>query len=173
MAQDPRALLQKVSSYVQCLPTVPSDYPNLQADKAAQSAGSGFSFFGGRTEKFENAADLYTQAANAFRVQKQGKPSYRSLFPSPQKIPLQHDSKLPSKAEKQARPSNPPLPSKPPSSPNQTMLPTPSPKPSKPTARSLPPTPPACSLPPSPTTPAKATSAAPPRTSRTLPSCMS
>ena len=54
MAQDPRALLQK-------------------ADKAAQGAGSGFSFFGGRAEKFENAADLYTQAANAFRLQKQGK----------------------------------------------------------------------------------------------------
>ncbi|MCJ1283446.1 hypothetical protein MMC26_002775 [Xylographa opegraphella] len=54
MAQDPRALLQK-------------------ADKALASAGGGFSFFGGRTEKFENAADLYTQAANAFRMQKQGK----------------------------------------------------------------------------------------------------
>ncbi|KAF2090354.1 vesicular-fusion protein Sec17 [Saccharata proteae CBS 121410] len=54
MAQDPRALLQK-------------------ADKAASSAGSGFSLFGGRTEKYENAADLYTQAANAFRMQKQGK----------------------------------------------------------------------------------------------------
>ncbi|KAL9004834.1 MAG: hypothetical protein Q9188_002352 [Gyalolechia gomerana] len=54
MAQDPRALLQK-------------------ADKAAQGAGGGFSFFGGRTEKFETAADLYTQAANAFRMQKQGK----------------------------------------------------------------------------------------------------
>ncbi|MCJ1485846.1 hypothetical protein MMC06_006021 [Schaereria dolodes] len=54
MAQDPRALLQK-------------------ADKAAQGAGGGFSFFGGRSEKYENAADLYTQAANAFRVQKQGK----------------------------------------------------------------------------------------------------
>ncbi|KAL8736425.1 MAG: hypothetical protein Q9166_000217 [cf. Caloplaca sp. 2 TL-2023] len=53
MAQDPRALLQK-------------------ADKAAQGAGGGFSFFGGRTEKWENAADLYTQAANAFRMQKQG-----------------------------------------------------------------------------------------------------
>ncbi|KAJ4553105.1 vesicular-fusion protein S17 [Exophiala dermatitidis] len=52
MAQDPRALLQK-------------------ADKAAQGASGGFSFFGGRTEKWENAADLYTQAANAFRVQKQ------------------------------------------------------------------------------------------------------
>ncbi|KAI4126535.1 MAG: hypothetical protein LQ338_003691 [Usnochroma carphineum] len=54
MAQDPRALLQK-------------------AEKAAQSAGGGFSFFGGKTEKYENAADLYTQAANAFRMQKQGK----------------------------------------------------------------------------------------------------
>ncbi|MCJ1472055.1 vesicular-fusion protein S17 [Lambiella insularis] len=54
MTQDPRALLQK-------------------ADKALSGAGSGFSFFGGRSEKFENAADLYTQAANAFRLQKQGK----------------------------------------------------------------------------------------------------
>ncbi|KAL8708551.1 MAG: hypothetical protein Q9220_006604 [cf. Caloplaca sp. 1 TL-2023] len=54
MAQDPRATLQK-------------------ADKAAQGAGGGFSFFGGRTEKWEGAADLYTQAANAFRMQKQGK----------------------------------------------------------------------------------------------------
>ncbi|OGM41414.1 vesicular-fusion protein sec17, partial [Aspergillus bombycis] len=54
MAQDPRVLLQK-------------------ADKALQGAGSGFSFFSGRTEKYENAADLYTQAGNAFRVQKQNK----------------------------------------------------------------------------------------------------
>ncbi|EXJ54066.1 hypothetical protein A1O7_09403 [Cladophialophora yegresii CBS 114405] len=52
MAQDPRVLLQK-------------------ADKAAQGATGGFSLFGGRGEKWENAADLYTQAANAFRVQKQ------------------------------------------------------------------------------------------------------
>lgn len=44
-----------------------------QAEKAAQTAGGGFSFFGGRTEKWENAADLYTQAANAFRMQKRGK----------------------------------------------------------------------------------------------------
>ncbi|KAL2008680.1 hypothetical protein VTN00DRAFT_6874 [Thermoascus crustaceus] len=51
---DPRVLLQK-------------------ADKALQSASGGFSFFGGRTEKYENAADLYTQAANAFRVQKLNK----------------------------------------------------------------------------------------------------
>ncbi|KAI9760011.1 MAG: Diphthamide biosynthesis protein 1 [Chaenotheca gracillima] len=54
MAQDPRALLQK-------------------ADKASQGAGGGFSLFGGRQEKFENAADLYTQAANAFRIQNLGK----------------------------------------------------------------------------------------------------
>ncbi|KAL2055822.1 hypothetical protein ABVK25_004066 [Lepraria finkii] len=54
MAQDPRALLQK-------------------ADKAAQGASGGFSLFGGKTEKYENAADLYSQAANAFRMQKQGK----------------------------------------------------------------------------------------------------
>merc|ERR1712187_320990 len=54
MAQDPRVLLQK-------------------ADKTLQSASGGFSFFGGRTEKYENAADLYTQAANAFRVQKLNK----------------------------------------------------------------------------------------------------
>lgn len=52
--QDPRALLQK-------------------AEKAVASAGSGFSLFGGRQEKYENAAELYIQAANAFRMQKQGK----------------------------------------------------------------------------------------------------
>ncbi|KAL4879157.1 soluble NSF attachment protein [Aspergillus karnatakaensis] len=54
MGADPRALLQK-------------------ADKALQGASSGFSFFGGRTEKYENVADLYTQAANAFRINKQNK----------------------------------------------------------------------------------------------------
>ena len=43
----------------------------FQAEKALQGAGGGFSMFGGRTEKYENAADLFTQAANAFRVQKQ------------------------------------------------------------------------------------------------------
>ncbi|GAB1730046.1 hypothetical protein NU195Hw_g5115t1 [Hortaea werneckii] len=54
MAQDPRALLQK-------------------ADKQAASAGSGFSLFGGRAEKYEAAAELYIQAANAFRLQKSSK----------------------------------------------------------------------------------------------------
>ena len=51
-AQDPRALLQK-------------------ADKAAQGATGGFSLFGGRSEKWENASELYISAANAFRMQKQ------------------------------------------------------------------------------------------------------
>ncbi|EFX06269.1 vesicular-fusion protein sec17 [Grosmannia clavigera kw1407] len=51
---DPRALLQK-------------------AEKTAASAGSGFGFFGGREQKYFDAADLYTQAANAFRLQKSNK----------------------------------------------------------------------------------------------------
>lgn len=54
------------------LPQV-ANLSHLQADKAASGAGSGFSFFGGRAEKYENAADLYTQAANGFRLQKAGK----------------------------------------------------------------------------------------------------
>ena len=53
MSQDPNALL-------------------AQANKAASNAGSGFSFFGGKTEKLENAVDLYTRAANAFRLQQYG-----------------------------------------------------------------------------------------------------
>ena len=53
----------------------------LQADKAASGAGGGFSFFGGKTEKWENAADLYTQAANAFRMQKQGKCDPKHVMP--------------------------------------------------------------------------------------------
>ncbi|KJZ80405.1 Putative vesicular-fusion protein sec17-like protein [Hirsutella minnesotensis 3608] len=52
MAQDPRALLQK-------------------AEQTVKSAGGGFSFFGGREDKYQNAADLYIQAANAFKMQKQ------------------------------------------------------------------------------------------------------
>ncbi|KAI0124881.1 alpha-soluble NSF attachment protein [Xylariales sp. AK1849] len=51
MAGDPRALLQK-------------------ADKALSGASGGFSFFGGREEKYQDAADQYIQAANAFRMQK-------------------------------------------------------------------------------------------------------
>ncbi|KAI0900928.1 TPR-like protein [Annulohypoxylon nitens] len=51
MAGDPRALLQK-------------------ADKTLASASGGFSFFGGREDKYQNAADLYIEAANSFRIQK-------------------------------------------------------------------------------------------------------
>ncbi|KAK1765568.1 soluble NSF attachment protein [Phialemonium atrogriseum] len=54
MAQDPRALLQK-------------------ADKAIQSASGGFGFFGGREDKYQNAADLYMQAANAFKMAQQNR----------------------------------------------------------------------------------------------------
>jgi hypothetical protein len=49
-----------------------TDQPQ-QAEKAAAGATGGLSFFGGRQEKWENAADLYNQAANAFRMQKQSK----------------------------------------------------------------------------------------------------
>jgi len=52
MAQDPRALLQK-------------------AEKALQGASSGFSFFGGREEKYQNAADLFIEAANAYKMARQ------------------------------------------------------------------------------------------------------
>jgi alpha-soluble NSF attachment protein len=52
MAQDPRALLQK-------------------AEKSLQSASGGFSFFGGREDKYQAAADTFIEAANAFRMQNQ------------------------------------------------------------------------------------------------------
>lgn len=42
----------------------------IQADKALSGASGGFSFFGGREDKYQNAADLYIEAANAFRIQK-------------------------------------------------------------------------------------------------------
>jgi len=54
MAGDPRALLR-------------------QAESSLQKAGGGFSFFGGRQEKYEAAADQFIAAANAFRMQKLGK----------------------------------------------------------------------------------------------------
>lgn len=41
-----------------------------QADKAAQSAQSGFSFFSARTDKYESAVELYTSAASAYKLQK-------------------------------------------------------------------------------------------------------
>lgn len=42
----------------------------VKADKALAGASGGFSFFGGKEDKYLTAADLYTQAANAFRMQK-------------------------------------------------------------------------------------------------------
>ena len=84
MASDPRALLQKVPPLYYSLWVCPLTM--VQADKAAAGAGGGFSLFGGRTEKYENAADLYNQAANAFRMQKQGStscPAAPDLFDSP------------------------------------------------------------------------------------------
>ncbi|OAK98397.1 alpha-soluble NSF attachment protein [Phaeosphaeriaceae sp. SRC1lsM3a] len=53
MAGDPRALLR-------------------QAEQSLQKASGGFSFFGGRQEKYEAAADQFIAAANAFRMQKMG-----------------------------------------------------------------------------------------------------
>jgi len=63
-------------SYNKCASACPCQTNSLtpkQADKQASSASSGFSFFGGRGDKYEAAADLYTQAANSFRLQKQFK----------------------------------------------------------------------------------------------------
>lgn len=54
---------------------------HVQADKAASGAGGGFSLFGGRQEKWENAAELYNQAANAFRMQKQSTYPIQGLCP--------------------------------------------------------------------------------------------
>ncbi|KAH3908648.1 hypothetical protein HBI56_074840 [Parastagonospora nodorum] len=54
MAGDPRALLR-------------------QAEQSLQKASGGFSFFGGRQDKYEAAADQFIAAANAFRMQKMGK----------------------------------------------------------------------------------------------------
>ncbi|KAH6621283.1 soluble NSF attachment protein [Chaetomium sp. MPI-SDFR-AT-0129] len=54
MALDPRALEDK-------------------ARKALQGASGGFSFFSNKEEKYQNAADLYVQAANAYRIERLNK----------------------------------------------------------------------------------------------------
>ena len=41
----------------------------MKADKTLAGASGGFNFFGGREEKYQNAVDLYVQAANAFKLQ--------------------------------------------------------------------------------------------------------
>ena len=61
---------------------------SVQADKALSSASGGFSWFGGRSEKYENAADLYTQAANAFRVQKMSESTPRYHLSGPTIYPM-------------------------------------------------------------------------------------
>ncbi|KAF1991430.1 TPR-like protein [Aulographum hederae CBS 113979] len=48
-----------------------------KADKTLSGAKGGFSFFGNREQKLEDAADLYTQAANAFRIDKNGEQAAR------------------------------------------------------------------------------------------------
>jgi len=52
---------------------------HYQADKAIASASGGFGWFSSKSDKYENAVDLYQRAANAFRMQKAGAPT---SFPS-------------------------------------------------------------------------------------------
>lgn len=40
-----------------------------KAEKTIQSASGGFGFFSNKEQKYQDAADLYVQAANAFRMQ--------------------------------------------------------------------------------------------------------
>ncbi|KAF3766012.1 TPR-like protein [Cryphonectria parasitica EP155] len=54
MAQDPRALVK-------------------QAEALASKASGGFKLFGGREDKWQDAADTFSQAANAFKMQKQNR----------------------------------------------------------------------------------------------------
>lgn len=60
------------------MPNPSTDTPLSQAQKALQGAGSGFSFFGGREEKYQNAADMFIEAANAFKMQQQSTPPDQS-----------------------------------------------------------------------------------------------
>lgn len=55
-----------------------------QADKAYASAGSGFGWFGSKTEKFENAAELYISAGGAYRLQQAGQEAGMAY----EKVPL-------------------------------------------------------------------------------------
>ena len=91
MALDPRALEEKVRSHpFPPPPCSPAPQPlappalgqplkllGAQAKKTLQSASGGFSFFSNKEEKLQNAAELYIQAANAYRLEKM------SEWPSP------------------------------------------------------------------------------------------
>lgn len=72
MAQDPRALLQKVSWPLAQERKNPRPILTsfVKADKMLASASGGFGFFNNKEDKYQNAADLYSQAANAYRMQK-------------------------------------------------------------------------------------------------------
>lgn len=74
-----------------------------QAEKALSGASSGFSFFGGRTEKYENAADLYSQAANAFRMQKQSTPNPHAEGHPPVQSPVPNLTVVPNRQGSRSR----------------------------------------------------------------------
>lgn len=84
-----------------------------QAEKALSGASSGFSFFGGRTEKYENAADLYSQAANAFRMQKQSTPNPHAEGHPPVQSPVPNLTVVSKQTRKPVSPSKKPPPSRP------------------------------------------------------------
>ncbi|KAH0543916.1 hypothetical protein FGG08_001817 [Glutinoglossum americanum] len=66
MSEDPRVLLNRVSLEAS------TSSPLAKAEKAAQSAKGGWSFFGPGEEKWEKAVELFKQAAAAFRKADQG-----------------------------------------------------------------------------------------------------
>lgn len=47
-----------------------------KAEKTIQSASGGFGFFSNKEQKYQDAADLYVQAANAFRMQEASQFTY-------------------------------------------------------------------------------------------------
>ncbi|KAF8477441.1 vesicular-fusion protein sec17 [Kalaharituber pfeilii] len=66
-----------------------------QAEKAAANARGGFSFFGGREEKLNAAAELYLSAANAFKFHNQGIEAGQAFEKA---AALQHELKEPDDA---------------------------------------------------------------------------
>ena len=72
---DAQAFLAKVQS-----PSKPCPVTNLHSLQAQrkETVRGGF-FGGGGTSRYEEAAELYTQAANAFRLQKLGKEAGQAL----------------------------------------------------------------------------------------------
>lgn len=70
MALDPRALEEKVRSNPAMRPPQAAANQYTQAKKTLQSASGGFGFFSNKEDKYQNAADLYVQAANAYRLER-------------------------------------------------------------------------------------------------------